>query len=331
MNPELPMMPPRPKTSMPVFLGGAKQIIKKCIGTVWIFLAAQLALSLIGTGLLDGLVWLLGPVLGYYQLVAFYDTAAAFLDFCTGLIGGGLAWYWASGQLKIRVGNVLNVQKLDSSVLLWGPLLAYAMYMPLALGLNVTNIFLNYFGLAIPVSGELSGLTLLSNVFYILLTVVVAPVMEEIVFRGMILESMKKYSPLFALIFSSVLFALAHLNLYQGLPVFGMSLAFGLVYLKTGSLAASIYMHFVNNLLAVVASYLPGAETWLGILFVVFAVAGWIYFGSHFEEFKAAVKGPQSISYWKETFQCPSFWALTVVFAVISIALVISSSAAVYW
>lgn len=43
--------------------------------------------------------------------------------------------------------------------------------------------------------------------------VIAAPVLEELIFRGMMLEGLlKKYSPVTSIIISSILFGVAHLN-----------------------------------------------------------------------------------------------------------------------
>lgn len=88
-------------------------------------------------------------------------------------------------------------------------------------------------------SGILSGLFLLS---------VVAPFTEEILFRGIFLRGfLKNYRPLTAVLVSSFLFALIHLNPWQfaGAAVTGVFLA--IVYIKTGSIIPCIFGHAVYN------------------------------------------------------------------------------------
>lgn len=89
----------------------------------------------------------------------------------------------------------------------------------------------------------------------VLSIVIVAPIAEELVFRGLILSQLRKsMSPVVAAIISSLLFGLAH-----GTPVW-MAYAFllGLVLcyicIKYGSITASIATHMVFNLLGVIAS-----------------------------------------------------------------------------
>ena len=87
----------------------------------------------------------------------------------------------------------------------------------------------------------------------ILTTIVVAPILEEVLFRGQILGAVKaKYGSAWALIISSVLFGLIHGIPPQMINAFFMGLILGYIYLKTGSLLSVIIIHSVNNALAYV-------------------------------------------------------------------------------
>lgn len=85
----------------------------------------------------------------------------------------------------------------------------------------------------------------------ILYTCIYSPLLEEVLFRGIILNSfIKKYSSSISLIFSSLVFAIAHLNFIQGINAFFLALILGYIYLKTKSLYLCIALHFFNNILA---------------------------------------------------------------------------------
>ncbi len=75
--------------------------------------------------------------------------------------------------------------------------------------------------------------------------VVVAPVVEELAFRGFLLQRWSaQWGVTQALLASSIFFGALHANLL-GLSVFG--LVMGLIYLRTGSLAVPIFCHVLNN------------------------------------------------------------------------------------
>lgn len=90
-----------------------------------------------------------------------------------------------------------------------------------------------------------------SPIILILSVSVVAPIYEEIIFRGILLKGMsKKINPIVALVITSLFFAIVHMNIPQGINAFFLGLVLGFIYLKTGSIYLSIFAHFVNNILA---------------------------------------------------------------------------------
>lgn len=96
---------------------------------------------------------------------------------------------------------------------------------------------------------------LLYQIVTAIATIIVAPITEEFIFRGFILQRWGvKWNLPFALIVSSVGFGLLHLNPI-GLSVFG--LVMGLLYIKTRSLFVPVAAHMLNNIIATVMTYLP--------------------------------------------------------------------------
>lgn len=79
-------------------------------------------------------------------------------------------------------------------------------------------------------------------------TVILTPIAEEILFRKQLLSQfLKKHSPLKAILFSTALFAIGHLNPLAIGSHFIWGILFGIVYYKTKSIEASIILHaFVN-------------------------------------------------------------------------------------
>jgi len=75
-------------------------------------------------------------------------------------------------------------------------------------------------------------------------------VLEELLFRGVVMQSLRRFGDPFALICSSILFAMLHRNLIQGPNALLTGLVLGYFTLRTGSLIPAMVAHFVNNLLA---------------------------------------------------------------------------------
>jgi len=78
--------------------------------------------------------------------------------------------------------------------------------------------------------------------------VLAAPIVEEILLRGIILDGfLKRYSPTKAIVWSAAIFGIMHLNPVQSVGAFILGLALGWLYYRTRSLWLCIFLHFVNN------------------------------------------------------------------------------------
>ncbi len=82
---------------------------------------------------------------------------------------------------------------------------------------------------------------------YILLT---APVFEEIIYRGIFYDGLRKhgYSAAVASVFSAILFAVMHLNILQGVNAFVLGILTAYVYEQTKNIFAPIVLHVFNNI-----------------------------------------------------------------------------------
>lgn len=80
-----------------------------------------------------------------------------------------------------------------------------------------------------------------------LFAVIIAPIMEEFVFRKTLIDHTSKYGEGIAIVFSALCFGLFHMNLYQFFYAFAIGMIFGFVYTKTKQIKYSIFMHMIIN------------------------------------------------------------------------------------
>lgn len=85
-------------------------------------------------------------------------------------------------------------------------------------------------------------------IYLAILTVIVAPLCEEFVFRGYIYATLKKFScRLFAATTSALFFAVVHTNLWSIIPLFIVGYILALLYEISGSLWTAILTHAMFN------------------------------------------------------------------------------------
>ncbi|WP_423231155.1 lysostaphin resistance A-like protein [Clostridium grantii] len=86
---------------------------------------------------------------------------------------------------------------------------------------------------------------------YFLAAVILGPVVEEFLFRGLILRGFfKHYSYKKAIFISSLLFAIYHMNPWQFLSSFCAGIFFGWCFYKTNSLLICILAHSFFNFIS---------------------------------------------------------------------------------
>ena len=115
----------------------------------------------------------------------------------------------------------------------------------------------------------------------ILMLVVLAPVMEEVLFRGYILEGLKATTPTFAILVGGAMFALFHQNPQQTVYQFICGVAFFLIAYEGGSIIPGIAMHFVNNFVIILFDYLnvtfsTGAYVALTVLAIISFITSFV-------------------------------------------------------
>ena len=117
--------------------------------------------------------------------------------------------------------------------------------------------FLAVFGLRaqvdlVPIFAELS-----SPWWLLLAGIVVAPVVEELFFRGFVYAGLaQRYSWRKAALISSALFALIHLQPLAIAPIFVLGYIFAYLYQRSGSIWPAVLMHVSTNALGLGAAYI---------------------------------------------------------------------------
>lgn len=77
---------------------------------------------------------------------------------------------------------------------------------------------------------------------------IAAPLVEELLFRGFLQNALARLLPIWAaILLSSFAFALVHLQPYAIPGLMSLSIAFGYLYHRTGSLRTNILLHILNN------------------------------------------------------------------------------------
>jgi len=120
------------------------------------------------------------------------------------------------------------------------------------LGLGISGIIDNYFDMTELETQVLKEIT--AHPFYerIFLFAAVPAICEELLFRGVILNSLRSLGKWASVLLTSALFAIFHGSVELLLPIFVVSLALSLIGWERGGLILAMACHFVHNLINLV-------------------------------------------------------------------------------
>mgnify|MGYP000200623196 FL=1 len=125
------------------------------------------------------------------------------------------------------------------------------------------------------VSNAFSANDTLSIIIQTILVVIVAPITEEILFRGFVFHETKKlYSLTTSVIINGVLFGLYHMNLLQGVNTFFLAMILSLVYYYRRNISDCIIIHASNNLVAILSILIPNYLNIISVLLIIFLFIG---------------------------------------------------------
>lgn len=129
-------------------------------------------------------------------------------------------------------------------------------------------------------AGEPLPEDLLAFLIYAGRTAVIPAIVEEFAFRGVVLESLRKYGDWFAIVISAVMFGLMHGNVLQVPFALIAGLALGYSYVVTGTLWTSVIIHFFNNFISVLFTMVnAGLGDGAGMIFSLAATYGFMFLG----------------------------------------------------
>lgn len=207
-------------------------------GTLIAFVLGQFLVGVIGYQLNPDLQSLadLGTVEVLALTAAGFLSPAAYILFAAKKRPGGLA--------AVGLKNVTPGYRLPFAGLL------YVAGLPMFLGLAVLSGALMQ-SLGEPAEQEVAvmiqdGLAD-SPGMILLFAVVIVPLLEEILFRGFLLELFAaKFGRVVGVLVSSLAFAVAH-GTAAALPIFGLAIILSIVKLRTRSLGAAWFVHALHN------------------------------------------------------------------------------------
>ena len=131
-----------------------------------------------------------------------------------------------------------GLAKLDFVIILWGTIMVLATGVVIEPLLNLfPETYLDRLGNIMAAGG-----------WMMFTSIVIAPIMEEILFRGILHDAlMRKYGVFVGILIASAVFGIVHLIPQQVVNAFMIGIVLGYIYYRTGALLPVILIHCINN------------------------------------------------------------------------------------
>lgn len=152
------------------------------------------------------------------------------------------------------------------------------MLFPVAILLNYLSTWLAEVLSGGQAENDILGFLMGDNIPAMIMVAVLAPVFEELVFRKLIIDRIRRYGEWTAILYSAIAFGLFHCNLYQVIYAAALGLILGYVYVRTGRVTLTIIMHIcVNASSSILAPLAPEVYNVFVIAMLVLGVLSIIY------------------------------------------------------
>ena len=231
---------------------------RKGIGTIFIMLIASMALYIGVSAVVSTLVSFAylgsGSADGIILKTTIVSTAVC----------AGFMFVWNLFLSKYFIDK--SFTRENGNVSAGGMILLVAAAGLFSMALNSVFGIVSFFYHDTVYEGIAKGMTSGTVFEIVLCTVILAPILEEILFRGIFYAGFRsifayrvneKKMVSLALVFSSLCFGIVHMNVSQFVYAFIMGILLGYIYEKTGKLYMSVIAHAVCNLLSAARIYNP--------------------------------------------------------------------------
>ena len=197
-------------------------------------------------------VFLAANVLISILLVLFFGkNMSGMATFLSYTVTFALTIAFALRLVKQRTGTLKNVlhftfKGFNPAIILWGVILMLAVNIVIE---PVIALFPSEWYKAVEDAITLNGWSMFT-------AVAMAPICEEILFRGIVQDGLvRKHGSWRGILIASAVFGLIHLVPQQVVAAFCIGIVIGFVYYRTRSLLSVIVLHAINNALSVVSSF----------------------------------------------------------------------------
>ena len=116
--------------------------------------------------------------------------------------------------------------------------------------------------------------SMIKNGVYVIVFVLIKPICDEYIFRGIIQRQLGHYGRYFGVLASAFLYAIAQTNLVNAISMFSIGWFLSLLTLRTHSIRPAICVHIMLELFLYGLDVIPGKYLWVTTILIVLIYGG---------------------------------------------------------
>ncbi len=196
------------------------------------------------------------------------------VSFALGSFGVAASLLIFSLKKKINPILLLKQEKTNNKTVVW--VASLLITVGVIFGLSELNVWFSEFlsGLGLSVSEvkipEKSPLFVILTLIFVC---VIPAIVEESLFRGVMLSALKEKGEIFAVLMSGALFSLFHMQPVQTLYQFVFGVLFAFISIRYGGILPVMVCHFINNAYVILNYYFFGISFTGGVKITVTVIA----------------------------------------------------------
>lgn len=221
---------------------------------------------------------------------------------------------------KVNIGHIYRFEKGQGKTACKCFPAVMTVNLAISLIIGYISMYLSGLGVVVPEADfSYSDTSAMAFVFQILYGVIIAPIVEESIYRGLAIHLLKPYGKRMAVVISAVIFGLMHGNIAQAVNGICFGLVMGTITVQCGSIIPTVMIHIMNNALAEIPDIADvlgsdiGYELYLAAVIVCLVLGTLVMFANHrrirlpkdegcvmnsTERYNTALLNPPMLLYW---------------------------------
>lgn len=246
-----------------------RHALRRSANSIGIAFIGYLILATLLPSLMAALVTVYLPQFRYFNSSGFLpDIIYQGITFFTTILAMGIPFAIYAASIHIPVKRAIPLKMPELSIILPAVFICLGASTVASVSSSMIQNILSNLGLYAAGNVDALPVERTTSVLYLINSVLLPAFLEEFIFRGIILHSLRRFGDGFAILISSILFAAAHGNVI----VFPVALVVGLCIsyfvVRTSSLWTGIIVHFCYNGMSIFLNELYSAVPYEFMLLV---------------------------------------------------------------